>query len=265
MDLSAPHRRLNPLTREWILVSPQRTQRPWQGQVESTPAPAALKYDPTCYLCPANPRAGGARNPAYTGTFVFENDFAALKPDTPAWQSDEQGLLVAASEAGRCRVVCFSPRHDLTLAMMDVHDIERVVEIWLEQFSELGGEQQIRSVQIFENRGAVMGSSNPHPHGQIWANQSIPNELAKEVASQNEYFRAHGSTLFADYLAMEQRKSERIVCANDYFVTLVPFWAVWPFETIVIGTRPVSALTDLNAEERQALADILHQMTVRYD
>jgi UDPglucose--hexose-1-phosphate uridylyltransferase len=265
MDLSAPHRRLNPLTGEWVLVSPQRTQRPWQGQVESAPAPAALKYDPTCYLCPGNPRAGGDRNPAYSGTFVFENDFAALKPDTLAWENNESGLLVAASEAGRCRVVCFSPRHDLTLAMMPVSDIERVVETWVEEFSELGGEPQINSVQIFENRGAMMGASNPHPHGQIWANQSIPNELTKELMSQIEYFNAHGSTLLADYLAMEQGKSERIVCANEHFVALVPFWAVWPFETILISTRPVSALADLSAEERHALADILHRLTVRYD
>jgi UDPglucose--hexose-1-phosphate uridylyltransferase len=265
MDLGAPHRRFNPLTREWVLVSPQRTQRPWQGQVESTPAPAALPYDPACYLCPGNPRAGGARNPVYTGTFVFENDFAALKPDTPEWKSDESGLLVAASEAGRCRVVCFSPRHDLTLAMMPVSDIERVVETWVEQFSELGGEPRINAVHIFENRGAMMGASNPHPHGQIWANQSIPNELAKELASQIEYFSAHGSTLLADYLTIEQQKSERIVCANDHFVALVPFWAVWPFETIVISTRPVAALPDLTAEERHALADILHRITVRYD
>ncbi|MDQ1474260.1 MAG: UDPglucose--hexose-phosphate uridylyltransferase [Bryobacterales bacterium] len=265
MDLSAPHRRLNPLTREWVLVSPQRTQRPWQGQVESVSAPAALTYDPTCYLCPGNPRAGGARNPAYSQTFVFENDFAALKPDTPEWESNESGLLVAASEAGRCRVICFSPRHDLTLARMPVSEIERVVNVWVQQFNELGGDPRINAVQIFENRGEMMGSSNPHPHGQIWANKSIPNELAKELTSQNEYFQAHSSTLLSDYLAMEQQKADRIVCANDHFVVLVPFWAVWPFETLVISTRPVSAIADLSAEERQGLADVLHRITVRYD
>jgi UDPglucose--hexose-1-phosphate uridylyltransferase len=265
MDLSAPHRRLNPLTREWVLVSPQRTRRPWQGQVESVSAPAALTYDPTCYLCPGNPRAGGARNPAYSQTFVFENDFAALKPDTPEWESNESGLLVAASEAGRCRVICFSPRHDLTLARMPVSEIERVVDVWVQQFNELGGDPRINAVQIFENRGEMMGSSNPHPHGQIWANKSIPNELAKELTSQNEYFQAHSSTLLSDYLAMEQQKADRIVCANDHFVVLVPFWAVWPFETLVISTRPVSAIADLSAEERQGLADVLHRITVRYD
>jgi UDPglucose--hexose-1-phosphate uridylyltransferase len=265
MDLSAPHRRLNPLTREWVLVSPQRTQRPWQGQVESVSAPAALTYDPTCYLCPGNPRAGGARNPAYSQTFVFENDFAALKPDTPEWESNESGLLVAASEAGRCRVICFSPRHDLTLARMPVSEIERVVDVWVEQFNELGGDRRINAVQTFENRGEMMGSSNPHPHGQIWANKSIPNELAKELTSQNEYFQAHSSTLLSDYLAMEQQKADRIVCANDHFVVLVPFWAVWPFETLMISTRPVSAIADLSAEERQGLADVLHRITVRYD
>jgi UDPglucose--hexose-1-phosphate uridylyltransferase len=266
MDLTTnPHRRFNPLTREWVLVSPQRTNRPWQGQVESVAAPAALSYDPNCYLCPGNSRAGGATNPAYTGTFVFENDFATLRPGAPAWESNESGLLIAASETGYCRVICFSPRHDLTLSRMQLNDIERVVEVWVEQFRELGGQPDIRSVQIFENRGAMMGSSNPHPHGQIWANQSVPNELAKEVASQEEYFRAHSSTLLGDYLKIEQQKAERLVCQNDHFVVLVPYWAIWPFETMVIAKRPVSALNELGADERQGLADILQQITIRYD
>jgi UDPglucose--hexose-1-phosphate uridylyltransferase len=148
---------------------------------------------------------------------------------------------------------------------MPVSEIERVVDVWVEQFNELGGDPRINAVQIFENRGEMMGSSNPHPHGQIWANKSIPNELAKELTSQNEYFQAHSSTLLSDYLAMEQQKADRIVCANDHFVVLVPFWAVWPFETLVISTRPVSAIADLSAEERQGLADVLHRITVRYD
>jgi UDPglucose--hexose-1-phosphate uridylyltransferase len=265
-DLSAsPHRRFNPLTREWVLVSPHRTQRPWQGQVEDVAAPSSMPYDPTCYLCPGNTRAGGVKNPFYTSTFVFDNDFAALKLGTPAWESDEEGLLVAVGEAGRCRVVCFSPAHDLTLARMEVADIEQVVNVWAEQFVDLGSDPIIRSVQIFENRGAMMGCSNPHPHGQIWANQHLPNELSKEAASQKAYFQAHSSTLLSDYLVLEERKQERLVCSNAHFVVLVPFWAIWPFETIVISRRPVASLDELDHSEHAALADILHQITVRYD
>ena len=265
-DLSSQsHRRLNPLTGEWVLVSPHRTDRPWQGQVEEAPPAAGIQYDPACYLCPGNSRAGGANNPAYTSTFVFDNDFAALTPDVPEWSRTESGLLVAEGESGRCRVVCFSPRHDLTLALMETRDIARVVDVWAEQFLELGGDPRIRSVQVFENRGAMMGASNPHPHCQIWATEHIPNELHKELVSQSEYFRAHSSTLVGDYLAIEERKQERLVCRNDDFVALVPFWAVWPFETIVISRRPVASIDALNGRERNALADILQQITVRYD
>lgn len=262
---SRPHRRFNPLTHEWVLVSPHRTDRPWQGQREQPTQTPSLTYDPECYLCPGNARAGGVRNPTYTSTFVFDNDFAALKPDTPDWESDEKGLFVAMSEAGLCRVVCFSPRHDLTLARMDVEDIGPVVDVWAQQYRELGGEPNIQSVQIFENRGAMMGNSNPHPHGQIWANQRLPDELSKEVVSQGRYFAAHGTTLLEDYLALEEEKQERIVCANDSFVVLVPFWAVWPFETILIPRRRVASMDELSNAECAALADILHQITIRYD
>ncbi|MGA3104050.1 MAG: UDP-glucose--hexose-1-phosphate uridylyltransferase [Terriglobales bacterium] len=262
---SQPHRRLNPLTGEWVLVSPHRTERPWQGQVESVSAPAVAAYDPTCYLCPGNERAGGARNPAYTETLVFDNDFAALKPDTPAGEMQERGLLVAGSEAGRCRVVCFSPRHDLTLARMSGSELRRVVDTWVEEFSMLASDPEVNAVQIFENRGAMMGCSNPHPHGQIWANQTVPNELAKELAAFREYRRGHETTLLQDYLAIELEKQERVVAANDHFVLLVPFWAVWPFETLVVSRRPVSALDELRDEERRALAEILGQATIRYD
>src|SRR5208282_1572708 len=262
---SHPHRRFNPLTREWVLVSPHRTERPWQGQVEEVPPAAPSTYDPNCYLCPGNARAAGVRNPAYTETFVFDNDFAALKPDTAAGEVQEKGLLLARSEAGRCRVVCFSPRHDLTMARMSVPELQRVVDTWAREFSELGSDPRIRSVQIFENRGTMMGCSNPHPHGQIWANETLPNELAKELAAFREYRQLHGTTLLQDYLEMELEKRERLVCANDHFVLLVPFWAVWPFETLLVSRRRVSALDELNDKERTALAEILRQAAIRYD
>ena len=207
-DLKAhPHRRFNPLKREWVLVSPHRMQRPWQGRLKAFRPRRKLRFDPSCYLCPGNVRAGGVRNPAYTGTFVFDNDFAALRPETPAAEIQERGLLVARSEAGRCRVVCYSPRHDLTMARMSVAEIRRVVDTWAEEFRELGGQPNIQSVQVFENRGAMMGCSNPHPHGQIWANQTLPNESVEELAAVQEYYRSHGSTLLGDYLALELEKS----------------------------------------------------------
>ena len=260
-----PHRRFNPITREWVLVSPHRTERPWQGQVEDVPPAAPAAYDPTCCLCPGNARAGGVRNPDYTETFVFENDFAALKPDTPAWEIQERGLLGAKSEAGRCRVVCFSPRHDLTMARMSVPELRHLVDTWVGEFSELGNDPRINSVQIFENRGAMMGCSNPHPHGQIWASETLPNELAKELVAFDDYRQLHGTTLLNDYLELELEKQERLVSANNHFVLLVPFWAVWPFETLLVSRRRVSALDELNNEERAALADILRQAAIRYD
>jgi len=260
-----PHRRFNPMTREWVLVSPHRTERPWQGQVEYVPREAPAAYDPNCYLCPGNARAGGVRNPAYTETFVFDNDFAALNPDAPAREMQEKGLLVARSEAGRCRVVCFSPRHDLTMARMSVSELRRLIDTWVGEFSELGNDPGIHSVQIFENRGAMMGCSNPHPHGQIWANETLPNELAKELAEFGDYRQLHGTTLLNDYMELELEKRERLVLANDHFVLLVPFWAVWPFETLLVSRRCVSALDELNDAERTALTDILRQAAIRYD
>ena len=260
-----PHRRFNPMTREWVLVSPHRTERPWQGQVEDVPREAPAAYDPNCYLCPGNARAGGVRNPAYTETFVFDNDFATLNPDAPAREMQEKGLLVARSEAGRCRVVCFSPRHDLTMARMSVPELRRLVDTWVGEFSELGNDPGINSVQIFENRGAMMGCSNPHPHGQIWANETLPNELAKELAAFGDHRQLHGTTLLNDYLELELGKQERLVAANDHFVLLVPFWAVWPFETLLVSRRCVAALDELNDAERTALAEILRQATLRYD
>ena len=263
----SPHRRWNPLRREWLIVSPHRTQRPWQGQTEETAAAPAKSYDPECYLCPGNVRAGGHRNPAYTETYVFENDFAALKSDvTPAeFDVENAGLLLAATERGVCRVLCFDPRHDLTLATMDVEAIRRVVDVWAAQELELAGREDIRYVQIFENRGAMMGASNPHPHGQIWATEHIPNEPAVELASQAEYLAQHGRPMLLDYLELELKLRERIVAENDAWVALVPFWAVWPFETLLLPRTPVRRVSELDARQRDGLAAILKVVTAGYN
>ena len=261
---AAPHRRLNRLTGEWVLVSPHRTARPWQGQVEEIDPEARPAFDPECYLCPGNTRAGGATTPEYTSTYVFDNDFAALLPDVPAERFDRDGLLVAETERGVCRVVCFSPRHDLTLGAMAPGAIRQVVDTWVEQYTELGGLPWVRHVQIFENRGAMMGASNPHPHGQIWANEHLPNEPAKELRQQRAH-AADGGCLLCDYLAVELAVGERVVEANPHFVALVPFWAVWPFETLVLPRTHRGALPELDDVERDALADILGRLARRYD
>jgi UDPglucose--hexose-1-phosphate uridylyltransferase len=260
-----PHRRYNPLTREWILVSPHRSKRPWQGQTETPPQDERPVYDPTCYLCPGNVRANGQHNPQYESTYVFDNDFPALLPDIPSGDYQPNPLLRAQSERGLARVVCFTPRHDLTLAEMDTPTIRHVVDAWVQQYAEIGQKSFIGYVQVFENRGAMMGASNPHPHGQIWASQHLPQQVALEDATQREYWQQHGVSLLSDYLAQEQSLGERIVYQNDSFVVLVPFWAVWPFETMLISKRHVSAMADLSDDERNGLADALRNVTVRYD
>ena len=266
LDLTLqPHRRLNLLDGSWVLVSPHRTDRPWQGQVEKTAPDAQPSYDPNCYLCPGNSRAGGARNPAYASTFVFDNDFAALVPGTPAGAEDREGLLIAASEQGICRVGCFSPRHDLTVARMSVPDLTLVVDVWAGQYADLGRHPHINHVQIFENRGAMMGASNPHPHCQIWASGSIPTEVAAEQARQADWRASHGSCLLCDYLALERESGERVVCENEAFAALVPFWAVWPFETMIVSKRHLTAMDEFDQTERGGLADIMKRVTTRYD
>jgi len=259
-----PHRRLNALTGDWVLVSPHRTARPWQGQVEDVAPEHRPAYDPACYLCPGNDRAGGAHTPDYTATYVFDNDFAALKPDTAAERVEDDGLLVAESERGICRVVCFSPRHDLTLGQMQPLDIRRVVDTWTEQYTDLGALDWVNHVLVFENRGAMMGASNPHPHGQIWANERLPNEAVRELQQQRAH-AARNRCLLCDYLEAELKDGARIVCQNDDFVVLVPFWAVWPFETLVLPRRHHGAFPDLDDRERDALADILGRLARRYD
>jgi len=262
-----PHRRWNPLTNEWVLVSPQRAVRPWQGQVEKAVPVHQPEYDPTCYLCPGNARAGGVLNPAYTNTFVFDNDFAALKPNVAHDLIDVEntGLLVAEGEPGLCRVICFSPRHDLTLATMPVHDIEEVIRTWTAQFTQLAAMEQIHHVQIFENRGAMMGASNPHPHCQVWATHSVPEVPARELSSQRNYSRDHRACLLCDYVKLEERQAVRLVCRNDGFVAVVPFWAVWPFEVLICSRRHLGTLAEFTQEEVWQLAHLLNRVTSTYD
>ncbi len=263
----SPHRRLNLLTREWVLVSPHRAKRPWLGHVEKTPAKSLPEYDPTCYLCPGNERVGGIRNPHYTGTFVFDNDFAALLPGpSPEIHSDDSSLLVSESERGICRVICFSPRHDLSLPEFGLPILEEVITTWTQQSADLGGHDFIRYVQVFENKGEVMGASNPHPHSQVWASGHIPNEPGKELLAQTEYYHEHNRSLLADYIAEEQKQKERLLASNDHFTALVPFWAIWPFEVLVSAHRPgLTRLTEMTSAEVTALAEILKAVTICYD
>jgi UDPglucose--hexose-1-phosphate uridylyltransferase len=270
---TSPHRRYNPLTREWVLVSPHRALRPWQGQVEKTIAEQLPHYDPTCYLCPGNARVGGVRNPTYTGAFAFDNDFAALLP--PEVGSPESGvqspkpkvsnLFVSDSTPGLCRVVCFSPRHDLTLPELSLTEAEAVMQTWTDQTRELGALDYIHYVQVFENKGAVMGCSNPHPHSQIWASGHLPNEIIKELAAQTDYAREHQACLLCDYAQAEAREGTRVICANEHFTALVPFWAVWPFEVLVVANRHTPALPTLTPAEMTGLADLMRRVTARYD
>ena len=248
-------------------MSPHRALRPWQGAIEKIPVERQPEYDPTCYLCPGNARAGGVHNPVYKSTFVFDNDFAALKPDTipDRLDIDEKGLLVAAGEPGTCRVMCFSPRHDLTLSTMDPEDIAEVVRTWTRQFQELGVRPDINHVQIFENRGAMMGASNPHPHCQIWATYSLPEAPAKELAAQSEYQRLYSTCLLCDYIALEEKQGQRIVWQNESFVALVPFWAVWPFELLICSRRHLATFLDLSTAEVADLSNTMKQVTSTYD
>jgi UDPglucose--hexose-1-phosphate uridylyltransferase len=261
--MPAPHRRYNPLTGDFILVSPQRQVRPWQGQVATAPSQAPPRHDPACYLCPGNARAGGAVNPDYSGIYVFQNDFPALLPDTPGETKPGHPLLQMSFVRGENRVICFTPRHDLTLAQMEAQQVERVIRAWIQQYEELGG--RYRWVQVFENRGEMMGASNPHPHGQIWAIDALPNEAAAEDRHQLEYRRIHGSSLLEDYLQIELDRKERVILESRHWVVVVPFWALWPFETLVLPRRAVPQMTGLSEGEIADLAGSLKHLLVTYD
>lgn len=258
-----PHRRHNPLTGDWVLVSPHRLDRPWQGATEGPSKETRQAYNKDCYLCPGNTRAGGVVNPDYRNTFVFDNDFAALLPDTPPVNEEKHPLLTARGSRGIARVICFSPHHGLTLPRMEVKDIRKVVTTLSDQIRELG--KTWRWVQIFENRGEIMGCSNPHPHCQAWATDYIPVEPAREDIHQKEYYRMQGTPLLLDYLALEENDGSRLICANAHWTALVPYWATWPFESILLPRRHVLRLTDLSVEEQLALAEIMKQLLTRYD
>jgi UDPglucose--hexose-1-phosphate uridylyltransferase len=260
---NVPHRRRNPLTGEWVLVSPHRMLRPWQGQQERAVNEQRPPYDPDCYLCPDNVRADGQRNPPYTSTFVFRNDFQALLPDGESVSESGHPLLQNQSVVGECRVICFSPRHDLTLPRMSTAEIGEVIELWTTQTIELG--RRYRWVQVFENKGAQMGASNPHPHGQIWALDTLPTEVQKEDDHQRAYFVEHRRTLLADYARVELEQNERVVLQNEHWLAVVPYWAVWPFEILLLPLSSVKQLPDLSGAQRSSLADMLKRLLTKYD
>ena len=262
----SPHRRFNPLTGDWVLVSPHRSARPWDGQLEEPNNELPPAYLPDCYLCPGNLRAGGKENPDYQNTFVFTNDFAALLPDNPSQPEDDpEGLIISEPEQGICRVICYSPQHDLSVARMAQDQVLPIIDTWIEEYLSLGARDFINHVQIFENRGLVMGCSNPHPHGQIWASSTLPNLPAKEIDQQQRYLDSHGSCLLCTYLARESASGARILFANGSFVALVPHWAIWPFETMIIPRRHCPSITAMSGTEKAELADIMIELGICYD
>ncbi len=258
------HRRYNIMTAEWVLVSPHRTQRPWQGKQEGESKKHGIEYDPSCYLCPSNTRANGEKNPKYESTYVFVNDFAALLPYAEEFEYND-GLLKAESEGGICKVVCFSPNHSLTLPDMELGDIEKVISVWQREYKELGGTEGINHVQIFENKGAIMGCSNPHPHGQIWAQKSIPTEVLKKTNSQKGHYIKSGKSLLLSYLKQELDLNERIVSSNETFVSLVPFWAVWPYEVMIVPKRHMNHIGQMTENEKKDFAHQIKTVTQKYD
>ena len=265
MTKAYPHRRFNPLRQEWVLVSPQRSDRPWQGQVDAPARASVAAYDPDCYLCPGNARAHGVRNPDYAATFAFDNDYPALAVNVPSRRSADD-LFKDESERGLCRVICFSPRHDLTLSRMAAAAIRDVVDVWVDECAAAAAQPWITYALVFENRGDMMGASNPHPHCQLWATEHVPDEPAREAQAFAAYAGAHGGAcLLCEYVARELAVRERVVVENDSFAAVVPFWAVWPFETLVVSRRHAQSLAALDSRERDALADLLRRLTMLYD
>lgn len=253
------------MTGDWVLVSPHRTNRPWQGEVSKKQKGTRKKYEADCYLCPGNKRANGEVNPQYKDTFVFTNDFSALLENTENYRLNEKNLLVAKSEKGICRVVNFSPRHDLTLAEMDKNGIKKVIKTWQNEFKTLSTHPDINYIQIFENKGSIMGNSNPHPHCQIWAQESIPKEAAKEITQFKRYYNKNKRSILNDYIKLELKLNERIVHQNDSFVTVVPYWAVWPYETMIVSKRKIENILRFNKKEESDFADSLKVITTKYD
>jgi UDPglucose--hexose-1-phosphate uridylyltransferase len=262
------HRRFNPLLREWVLVSPHRLSRPWQGRTEPADADERPRYDASCYLCPGNERANDVRNPMYEGTFVFDNDYPALTTDSgPVDRTahDPSDLLTAEPESGICRVVCFSPRHDLSVPQLSAEEMHRVVAVWTAQYMELGSDLRLNHVQIFENRGAAMGASNPHPHCQVWATEHVPDIPRREQVALFDFASTHRACLLCSYVATELNAQERFIASNDHFLAVVPFWAVWPFEVLVVARRHVTGLDLLSESEREGFAHSLQDVTRRLD
>lgn len=264
MQNEHPHRRFNPLKNEWVLVSPHRAKRPWQGQQEAVVQDEKPHYDPKCYLCPTNQRITGETNPNYTDPFVFKNDFSALLPDTPSSDVGDDPLFKISHTQGESRVICFSPDHSKTLPLLTLDEIEKVIKTWQAQVNELG--ERYQWVQIFENKGEMMGCSNPHPHGQIWASNFLPNEIALEDRTQADYFAKRNAVLLLDYAKKELALKERIVVETADWLAVVPFWASWPFETLLLPkAKYFTHLNQLNQAERADLASALKQLTTRYD
>ncbi|WP_158840616.1 UDP-glucose--hexose-1-phosphate uridylyltransferase [Polaribacter sp. L3A8] len=258
------HKRFNILTGEWVLVSPHRAKRPWQGQNEAVNNEKRPSHDESCYLCSGNTRINGEINPEYKDVFVFTNDFAALQNDSPTFNVND-GLLKAQSETGICKVICFSPDHSKSLADMSASEIQKVVFAWQREFTELAENPKINYVQIFENKGAVMGCSNPHPHGQIWSQSSLPNEVDKKNTQQLNYYNNNNSSLLGDYLTQELEKKERIIFENDGFVVLVPFWAIWPFEAMIVPKKHQANILEMNDEQALQYGEAIAVLTKAYD
>jgi UDPglucose--hexose-1-phosphate uridylyltransferase len=258
------HKRYNPLTGEWVLVSPHRAKRPWQGQEEEIAQEKRPSYDPGCYLCSGNTRANGEKNPDYKDVFVFENDFSALQINSEKF-SLQDGLIKAVSEQGICKVVCFSSDHSKSLANMNVKNIEKVIHVWQREYLDIGKEENINYVQIFENKGAVMGCSNPHPHGQIWSQSSLPNEVEKKDKNLKSYYNTHKSTILLDYTKQELDLNERIIFENRAFVVLVPFWAVWPYEAMIVPKTAQQNISEIPREDTLFYAEAISVLTKAYD